>query len=188
MTVTSQVFSDESFHLTIRTLKRHNMIEIIAKKPADCSKDDLEIFKSLVEKSDQVTPTDLLNRIKNAERLVFLFSEDKNELIGIAALKYPYTHYKRRVFEKAKSPENPAEFVFEAGWIYVSENHRGQGYSRHLLEKVVECAGDKHLYATTREDNAPMRQTISRCGFVQSGHPYQSQGNYRLILYIKRFP
>ena len=57
-------------------------------------------------------------------------------------------------------------------------------YSRQLLEAIVKLAGDKHLYATTRENNEPMRHTNCHCGFEQSGHIYKSEaGNYNLILY-----
>jgi hypothetical protein len=162
------------------------MTNIVAKKPNECAKSDLKDFENLVIKGDEVAAEGLRDRMVNAEWLIFLF-EDDGILAGIAALKRPTTHYKQSVFSKAESKEDPKEFPFEAGWIYVKEQFRRRHYSRDLLWKTVELAGDKLLFATTRENNEPMRRTNNHCGFQQSGQPYKSEkGNYNLILYTKR--
>jgi predicted GNAT family N-acyltransferase len=162
------------------------MTNIVMKKPSECSESELDSFEALVIKGGEVNATGLRDRIKKAKYLVFLFEKDKN-LAGVAALKEPNNSYKKKVFRKAGSQENPNEFTFEAGWIYVEEQFRGRKYSRSLLEEVLKLAGDKQVYATTRENNEAMKRTNLNCGLQQSGHPYASEeGNYNLILYTRR--
>ena len=164
------------------------MTNIVVKKPSECTESELDSFEALVKKGGEVTTTGLRDRIGRAKRLVFLFEGDKT-LAGISALKEPTIGYKRKVFKKARSKEDPDEFTFEAGWIYVKEQFRGRKYSRPLLEEVIKLAGRKQIYATTRESNEAMQRTNSHFGLEQSGHPYKSEeGNYNLILYTTRCP
>lgn len=51
-----------------------SMTEIIAKKPSDCSRDELDKFENLVKKGGEVTGEGLRNRIMQAEWLVFLYA------------------------------------------------------------------------------------------------------------------
>lgn len=163
------------------------MANIVEKLPAECSDDELDAFKGLVEKSGEVAVGDLHRRIKKAEWLVFLFEED-GTLVGVAALKRPNDTYKKKVFRKARSPETAENFTFEAGWIFVDEHFRGRKYSRFLLETVLTLAGEKQVYATTRENNEPMRRTNLHCGLKKSGSPYASEeGDYNLVLYTRQF-
>lgn len=164
------------------------MTNILVKKPSKCSEGELDSFEALVIKGSEVAIAGFRDRIKKAKRLVFLFERD-NTLAGIAALKKPNIRYKKSVFKKAESKEDPDEFTFEAGWIYVKEQFRGRKYSRLLLEEVLKLTGENRVYATTRENNEAMRRTNLRFGFEQSGHPFKScEGNYNLILYTKRYP
>lgn len=159
------------------------MINIIAKSPLDCSKNELDEFEALVKKGAEVIVEGLRSRIMQAEWLVFLFEADKT-LAGVAALKKPNISYKESVFAKAESTDDPNEFTYEAGWIYVEEQFRRRKYSHTLLETVLKLAGDKHLYATTREKNEAMRRTNIHYGLQKSGHPYESEeGDYKLVLY-----
>ncbi len=162
------------------------MTNIVVKKPSECSEDELDSFEGLVRKGGEVIGAGLRDRIQNANRLVFLIEND-GTLAGIAALKEPIIDYKKKVFKDARSKENPEEFTFEVGWIYVEEQFRGLKYSQTLLKEVLRIAGENRVYATTRESNEAMKRTNLRFDLEQSGHPYKSkEGNYNLILYIKR--
>ena len=164
------------------------MTNIEVKQPSECPENELDSFEDLVKKGEEVTFAGLHNRIKKARFLVFLYEQDKT-LAGVAALKEPSINYKKKVFDKAGSKEDPDKFTFEAGWLYVEEQFRGRKYSRLLLEEVLKIAGDKQVYATTRENNVAMQRTNLRYGLSPSGHPYKSkEGNYNLILYIRRSP
>jgi GNAT superfamily N-acetyltransferase len=159
------------------------MTRILVRKPSECFETELGLFEASVRKGGEVTGTGLRERIKRAKWLVFLYERD-NVLAGVAALKKPNVGYKERVFKKANSQEDSKGFTYEAGWIFVEEQFRGRKYSRLLLEEVLKLAGDKRIYATTRQNNTAMQRTNLHCGLVQSGHPYPSgQGDYDLMLY-----
>lgn len=161
------------------------MTNIIWNKPSECAENELKMFESLINKGGEVVTHGLYDRIMRAEWLVFLFESDKT-LAGIAALKKPNDNYKKGVFRKANSPEDPSKFDFEAGWIFVEPQFRGRKHSHILLQTILELADKHHVYATTREDNEAMRRTILHCGLKESGELYKSEeGDYKLALYIK---
>lgn len=162
------------------------MTNFVAKSPNDCEEKELDNFENYVKQGGEVDDNGLRGRMMKAEWLLFLYDEN-GILAGVAALKCPEEGYKRNVFNKARSKENPDEFPFEAGWIYIKPEFRGNRFSHVLLEKIIELAGDKPLYATTREDNKPMKSTNIRYGLQQSGHPYPSvDRKHNLVLYVKR--
>jgi GNAT superfamily N-acetyltransferase len=160
------------------------MTNVVVKTPSECSEEELDIFEALVMRGGEVTAVSLRGLLERAHRLIFLFEGNKT-LAGIAALKAPNVGYKRKVFRKAGSEEDPDDFAFEAGWIYVEEQFRGRKYSRLLLAEILRLAGESRVYATTRETNEAMRRTNLRVGLEQSGHPYRSdEGEYNLVLYV----
>jgi len=159
---------------------------IISKRPWECSDTELDSFEHLVKQGGEVTSQGLRHRVKNAEWLVFLNVED-GILAAVAALKRPNKSYRRRVFESARTSENPRDFDYELGWIYVEPRFRGRHYSRSLVESALALAPAANVYATTREDNGRMRRTNSRCGFEETGSPYLSDhGDHKLVLQIRR--
>ncbi len=158
----------------------------VVKQLADCSKEDLDAFETLVMSGGKVKPG-LRGRMEsNAERLAFHYAPD-GSVVGVAALKRPYSTYKAKVFQRAKTDQNPADYELELGWIAVAPPAQGQGLSRALAEAVLPFAEGKHVYATTEECNERMRRTNARLGFVESGQPYlDDDGEDRLLLYIRR--
>jgi predicted GNAT family N-acyltransferase len=161
------------------------MTNTIWKKPSECAESELTMFESLINMGGEVVTHGLHDRIMRAEWLVFLFESDKT-LAGVAALKKPNANYKKNVFKKANSPEDPSKFDSEAGWIFVEQQYRGRKHSRTLLQTVLKLADNRHVYATTREDNEAMRRTNLHCGLKESGQPYKSEeGDYKLVLYVK---
>lgn len=161
------------------------MTNVIWKKPSECTDSELMMFEELINKGGEVVTHGLHDRIARAKWLVFLFESDKT-LAGVAALKKPNADYKKGVFRKASSPEDPSKFDFEVGWIFVKPQFRRRKHSRTLLQTVLELADKQNVYATTREDNEAMQHTNLHCGLKESGQPYKSEeGDYKLVLYIK---
>jgi GNAT superfamily N-acetyltransferase len=172
---------------TATGLNRRNsaMPRLVRKRPSDCGDAELDGFESLVKKGGEVEANSLRNRILRAEWLVFVI-EDDGTLAAVGALKRPNESYKQGVFRKARSSEDPNDFNYEAGWIFVEDAFRGRRYSLLLLQALVGAAGASRIYATTREKNDPMRRSNARCGFVQSGSAYPSEeGGYDLVLYTR---
>ncbi|MEA5078226.1 MAG: GNAT family N-acetyltransferase [Anaerolineaceae bacterium] len=160
-------------------------MQIITKEPIICTSDDLEHFESLVKLGNEVDLKRLRNRIFSAKWLLFLYEED-NKLAGISAIKQPKEKYKKEIFSKSKSGENPEIFQYEVGWVYVKEQYRRKGYSTELLNKIVELSNGGPLFATTKESNTPMKKTLLKFGFQESGETYPSKrGDYKLILYLR---
>lgn len=154
-------------------------------EPNNCTSDDLEQFESLVKLGNEVNSKGLRNRILSAKWLLFLYEED-NKLAGISAIKQPKEKYKKEIFFKSKSGENPEIFRYEVGWVYVEEQYRGKGYSIELLNKIVELSNGEPLFATTKESNTPMKKTLYKYGFQESGETYPSiRGDYKLNLYLR---
>jgi len=162
--------------------------KLVARLPPECTPAELAAFECFVRTGGEVTTGGFRELLMQAQKLVFLYEEDEDvgqALAGVAALKTPRNSYKRKVFRKSHSPESPADYVFEAGWIFVDEKYRGRRHSQELLKAVLKFAGDSPFYATTRQENKPMRRTNTRCGLRESGSPYLSEdGKYNLVLYL----
>lgn len=154
------------------------------KMPCECSEEEVTTFEELVGRGKEVTPHGLSGRIKTAKALAF--HSVGGQVIGIAALKNPAATRPRKVFRKARAPQNPNDFPFEVGWVFISPEHRGQGLSRKLLKAVLKFARGSGVFATTRSDNVPMQKTLEKCGFVRTGRLYQSERrDNKLCLFLR---
>ena len=164
--------------------------KLVVRLPSECTPGELAAFECFVKTGGEVTTGGFRELLMQAQQLVFLYEEDENvgqALAGVAALKNPRNSYKKKVFQKAQSPESPTDYVFEAGWIVVDQKYRGRRHSQNLLQTVLKLAGNSPVYATTREENQPIRRTNDRCGLKQSGSAYLSEdGKYSLVLYLWR--
>ncbi len=156
----------------------------ITKMPSLCSAAEIEAFRELVGRGKEVTAEGLDDRIKAARALVF--HSLQGQVIGVAALKTPAAARRQKVFHKAQAPQDPDDYPFEAGWLFVSPAHRGKGLSRELLGAILESAQGRGVFATTRSENGPMRRTLERFGFVETGNSYPSErGEYTLCLFLR---
>jgi RimJ/RimL family protein N-acetyltransferase len=161
----------------------HVMARISAKKPIECAGAELTAFAALAVKGWQGRADKLPKRIRRARALIFLY--DGETLAGVAALKRPGSHYRRRLFEKAGTIEDPDDFRLEAGLIYIKPQFRARGYSTRMLAAMLRQAGDERVFATTRADNPIIQRTLRRCGLERSGQAFASEnGDYRLLLYV----
>lgn len=157
-------------------------METIIKSLKDCSGAELDTFERLVLQGGEVAAGGLRQRIKRAEKLVFI---NDRECVAVGAIKNPNADYKERVFKKAGAPD-PEKYVFELGWLYVDQSARGKGYGRVLMASVVGALINKACFATTRENNDSMHYLFEQFDFSKLGQPYESDyGDYSLVLYTK---
>jgi predicted GNAT family N-acyltransferase len=162
-------------------------LEVEVKRPPDCSQAEIKVFEDIIVEADEVQTESLRSLISRAVSLVFLYS-DSGELAGIAAVKRPNEGYKRKVFTRAHSPENPHHYDYELGWVVIRENYRGNYLSRYLVEAALRVVDGAKIYATTRTTNVAMLRTNERYGFRVSGEPYPSSrrgDNYELLLFVR---
>ena len=114
--------------------------------------------------------------------------EDNDLLIGVAAVKRPNDGYKKGIFEKAQTKENPSSFSFEIGWIVIEKNYQRQDLSHVLMKEALQITKGNKVFATTITDNQPMRKTNKRYGFNPTGNSYPTNRegrNYSLTLFLK---
>ncbi|MBB1302446.1 GNAT family N-acetyltransferase [Pseudoalteromonas sp. SR44-8] len=157
-------------------------MEKIAKSPKNCTDAELESFEKLVTEGGEVSLAGLRQRIKRAEKLVFI---NDGECVAVGAIKNPNAGYKAGVFEKAGVPKY-SRYEYELGWLYVAKAARGRGYGRVLMETILDSLSGNACFATTREDNASMHYLFDQFSFSKLGLPYESlNGDYSLMLYAK---
>lgn len=160
-------------------------MNVSTKKPAECSRHELDEFKTLALQGGEVAAGKLPDRIRKASLLLFLRLTD-GSLKGISALKQPMPTYRAKVFHHAQSHLRPDDFGLELGWIFVDESERGKKLSHVLVEQLLPFAGKERIYATTREDNPRMISTLNRFRFRREGGAYPSErGPYNLLLFIR---
>ena len=135
-------------------------------------------------RAGQVNPAGLRTRIKQAHRLAFHYENE--ELAAIAALKRPSAAYWARVFRGAEAPYSPDAFTAELGWVFTRKEHRGQGITRRLLQRLLhEDTEHDRLFATTSVDNAAMRHLLATLGFAPSGVPFSGADETLLQLWLR---
>lgn len=155
------------------------------KSPKDCNESELAEFKKMVLKGGEVTERGLSDRIADAKKLAFIYS-DEGKLVAVGGIKTPNSSYKKGVFNKA-NVTGQEDYNSELGWIYVSENERNCGYGRSLMELINNELSGKICYATTRKDNKYMLCLLERFDFVKDGHSYRNNDrDYDLVLCVKR--
>lgn len=157
-------------------------MEILVKSPKECSNAELESFESLVTEGGEVSPVGLRERIRCAEKLIFI---NTDKPVAVGAIKNPNAGYKAGVFKKSGvSGEN--KYQYELGWLYVTKPARGNGYGRVLMASIITALANHTCFATTREDNGSMQYLFSQFGFSKLGKAYKSgNGEYNLVLYTR---
>jgi len=156
-------------------------MEVLIKSPRECSENEIDKFKKLVQEGGEVTGIGLRRRIEQAERLVFIVNE--NKCVAIGAIKNPNKDYKRKVFSKAGVTEKCNQYKYEFGWLYVIPLERGKGLGHKIMNVVKKLIGSFGCYATTREDNDAMHHLLRQYSFVKLGSTYPSENGYSLVLY-----
>ena len=151
--------------------------------PSDCTPEALADFKNLVIEAGTVDSEGLMERIRDAFRLLFL-KESNGQLVGVGALKRPGLGYRSKVFGKARLSTPPDEYRVELGWVAVAKSHQGRGLSRRIIGQLISLAENENLFATTRADARAMRFAADY-GFKLAGKPYPSGRGYDLVLYLR---
>ena len=149
--------------------------------------DDIEKFRSLVEKGEQVEMKYFYSSLD--KRPILTMTYDKNEVVAIGALKRERSEYAKKIFGNAQSQLNPQDFDTELGWIVTEEKHRKQGLCNSVVKNLLyyfkeQRVGGK-LFATVRKDNDGMMHILEKNGFKKEGEPFDSKrGPYKLCLYV----
>ena len=139
-------------------------------KPSKFVPSDKAAFVEFVAAAGEVDRAILPRLVDDAVALVMLFERD--ELIGTAATKTPYSAHRRGEFAKANAAENADAFPLELGWVVVHSEYRKRGHAPELVRAAVGLVADQGVYATTKTPR--MLTILSECGFKSLGKPYPS--------------
>ena len=151
------------------------------KKPKDCSKEELELFKKLVLAGGQVDPNGLEGRIRDC-RLLGFYYDDEKELVGVSALKSKSPNSVEIIKAKAEISDDEIP-KFELGYSVTKKEFRGQGINRTINDKLLDEISGEKIYATT--DNATMRKYLIEKGFAKKGKSFKGKYNENLDYYEK---
>jgi GNAT superfamily N-acetyltransferase len=158
---------------------------VVARRPADCSPDQIRAFVRIVASGGEVKEKDIANGAERAEYLLWIAGHS-NALAAVAALKRPFDSYRRRISRKTGVDLRADDFAYEFGYACTVQEHRRRGHGRRLLARALDLASRDGVYATVRADNSPMRSLLEVSGFGKAGEEYRSQGrDARLVLYTR---
>ena len=154
------------------------------KPPADCSKDEHDRFRDMVLEAGEVEDEGLDARIARARVLAFL--RFGTATIGVGALKVPNQNYVRKLFKLAHTKCERQLYELELGWVVVELAHRGNFFSRRIVEALVARAGGQRIYATSVSTRIPMHRALIECDFAREGGDWQSKRrpDERLFLFV----
>ena len=151
--------------------------------PSDCTAQALADFEKLVIEGGAVNPQGLVQRIREASRLLFLRASD-DQLVGVGALKHPREAYRSKVFADARATASGDEYPVELGWVVVTQSHQGRRLSTRIVGELLPFAKNENIFATTRADERVLSFAFD-CGFRINGKPFPSGHGYDLVLYLR---
>lgn len=152
------------------------------KRPCECTENEIREFVSEVKKGNEVESSGLINRVKNADILVFARDTNLN-LIGVGAVKCPKRSYLNRIFSKAGVSAESSKYKLEIGYFYVDPNYRKNGIGSKIMQAINQHLHGENCFATTKSDT--MQNILTKYGFQKIGKEYKSDsGDYKLELYI----
>jgi GNAT superfamily N-acetyltransferase len=151
--------------------------------PSDCTAQALADFEKLVIEGGAVNPQGLVQRIREASRLLFLRASD-DQLVGVGALKHPRAAYRIKVFADARATASADEYPVELGWVVVTQSHQGRRLSTRIVGELLPFVKNENIFATTRADERVLSFAFD-CGFRINGKPFPSGHGYDLVLYLR---
>lgn len=183
----STIFENEKWINKAMTLKYKIEKKPIVKGASKHSQQEKENIKALVKSGKEVNINYFDIIWDNGSIIATINKDDK--LIGCGALKNPIktkeNNHTKNVFNQAKSQLNFDNFKYELGWLVTEQDYRGRGLCSAIVEKLLEYNGDKPIYATVRQQNFSMRKILEFFDFCISGEPYQGNGDYKVLLYVR---
>jgi predicted GNAT family N-acyltransferase len=146
-------------------------LDAVWQSPTNCSKSELSTFRDMVLLGGEVSPHGLAGRVENAERLAFCREHDL--IVGVAGLKKPSNDYRMKTGRLAQLDLSEEFWPWEFGWVFVSQEARGKGVSRRLVNCAIDGIAEP-VFATSRAANSFTHSPLRAAGFVQKGRAYVS--------------
>jgi len=173
----------EALKITTERVEREKYV-IEVKKPNEIQRPALRDIAKLIADGGEVAEG-IEQRLETADALGIIRHEEA--LVGTAALKKPATNYRKAVFEKARASIVPTDSPHELGWIFLRQEHRSKGLMQSLIKTLLEVAGTRGVFATTRLSNDKMQRILFDQKFVRHGDSYPSVENAgeQIVLFVR---
>ncbi|MGZ0014619.1 hypothetical protein [Yeosuana sp. AK3] len=154
-------------------------IEYLVKSSIDLTKEEIGLFRVLLDKQGQVDSSE-----GKAERCfkICLVKLDGNA-IGIGALKQVY----KSPFDYAKVPEIKENYNYELGYLFVDKNRinanfPGLGIGKYITKLLLNEIKNENVFATTEYDeNNPMYHILKSFNFKCIGYTYKGKKTKKSI-------
>src|SRR5690348_1731849 len=112
--------------------------------PAEISPEDRAAFEQMVLEAGEVDPQTLPGLIDRA--LALAFARLNGALVGVGAIKRPYSGHRGHVFSWAKSKLDPKQFEFELGWVYVKPAAQNRRIASRLVDQLMPALNGAQVY------------------------------------------
>ena len=162
----------ESTGILVHSIKAQRILRrtVTVKPPLLCTDKEFESFHRLLVTGGEVEECGLEKGVRRAKLLAFNYENEK--LVGIASIKSPAENYKRSIFQKTRTNEEPENYHLELGYAFTLDGYRGLHVCSGLIKKLIKIYQYQNMYATTKTTNDRMQAILRRNGFQKTGEPY----------------
>lgn len=155
-------------------------VDIIVKKPADCTPEERKKFVDLVVSGGQNISSYVRSAFRNLVWVGFAYVD--GEIKAVSSIKKGFVD---DTFEAAGVEEVADDFSYEMGFSFTEEGSRKLGYSNQIKKELLKRVGNKGVYSTVRTNNKASIIAIKKLGFEPLGEPYQGLlGDYTVQLMV----
>lgn len=165
---------------------RNDSIVITVDMPHGLAATIIDAAVILINQGGEVRSDDLRYRLLRCPLISYAI--DRDEFVGVAALKVPHDSAEDNVFVKAESTYCYREFLLELGFLVVSAPHRRKRLASRLIETLCEKKRFSKMFATVREENGHVQALLENQGFKRSGRPFLDRGGKSNLLLFIRLP
>ena len=138
-----------------------------------------------IARGGEVSLANALSGVQRTKLLGYALDE-RGDIIAVTAMKSPLDTYKVKVFTAAGYPDLVNQYQYEIGYSYTDTNHRRQGLAKAISQQLLSSVGG-NIFATTRSDNVPSKNSLSSQGLSQLGKSWTSmRGDYSLELWVNK--
>ncbi len=156
--------------------------QILIKTPQQATSEELQNFHDMLIDGGEVLEQGLMNRIKSAKLLGFIYEDDK--LVSIKAIKKPLDSYKEKVFKKADVSGLEDDYPYESGYAYTIPAMRGKGLYTKLSNKMFNKFKESNFVTT---HSKTVMKVLTKHGYKKLGKPYTNKaGTYKLTLFGRK--
>src|SRR5947209_446452 len=145
--------------------------------PKDLSEADITRCSAIIAAGGAVDPESAARELPHTTALVVVRKDDA--IVGIGTIKRARPGYAKGISGESGHGFDPN--IPELGYVAVEDDHRDQGLSHEIVDKLLlQHTGP--LFATT--DNERMKRTLETAGFSKKGHSWMGNRG-ELSLWIR---